>query len=310
MNIIAQFRAFNEINSHEPLPMDAQGLYYNILNLFNLNRWPETLVIKTQDLEHSCNISRKRVCAARNVLVTKNFIKYEKANRASGSPEYALVFLYETHSNKPVFPYETHKGTHNPQNDDYVFHNETHGVSIGNTQPDETQQEQGIQSPLKHNKLLIDTNSKHVNITEPKGSGKKEVSNKPPKEERKKSSAQKKKEGKVSTPHWEKLVELWFEFNIQKKGLKPSFKGSDPRDLKQILTNLQKRSESEGIEWTEETALNIFGLFLSTAIRGNWLKDNFLLSNINRQFDKILSYAKEQRGGIEESVDDLLDKFG
>ena len=97
---------------------------------------------------------------------------------------------------------------------------------------------------------------------------------------------------KPATPHWEVLVKTWFDLYEGWYGEKPSFEGADSRNLKAIVTNLQKRSESKGMEWTEEQSASAFTAFLTFARNDKWLKDNFLLQNLNRQFDKIITNAK------------------
>lgn len=93
-----------------------------------------------------------------------------------------------------------------------------------------------------------------------------------------------------ATEHWKALVEVWFAYYQEVKGEEPTFRGSAPKDLKQIVENLRRRVEkNRKQEWTEEVAKDYLLKFLQYAYALTWIKDNFLLSNLNRQFDKIIS---------------------
>jgi hypothetical protein len=95
------------------------------------------------------------------------------------------------------------------------------------------------------------------------------------------------KKQKTVEPFWNELVEVYFSFCKEKFSEAPSFDGSSPRDFKSVIKSLHERAERSNVEWTQETATNRLKNFLEFAYRDNWLKSNFLLSNINRQKDKI-----------------------
>jgi hypothetical protein len=124
-----------------------------------------------------------------------------------------------------------------------------------------------------------------------------------------------KSEKKETTPHWKILVETWFNFYEQKKGEKPTFKGAAPKDLKAILENLQKRAEERGAQWTEEIAVATFLSFLKFAHNTDWIPNNFLLSNLNRQFDKIITSkngkqtSNNKNAGIDEYQRQLAERM-
>lgn len=99
--------------------------------------------------------------------------------------------------------------------------------------------------------------------------------------------AKAKREKKPPEPFWNEQVGIFFEFTKTKFHEQPSFDGSAPRDLKNVLTALRKRAEDKGVEWSYEVATTRFRLFLEYAYMDRWLRDNWLLMNINRQKDKI-----------------------
>lgn len=99
--------------------------------------------------------------------------------------------------------------------------------------------------------------------------------------------AKTKKEKQPPEPFWNEIVGIFFDFTKSRFGDAPSFDGSAPRDLKNILSVLRKRAEDKGVEWTYEVATTRFRHFLEWAYMDNWLRQNWLLMHINRYKDKI-----------------------
>lgn len=97
----------------------------------------------------------------------------------------------------------------------------------------------------------------------------------------------KKKAEKHIEPFWQDIISLYFKFCQDKFNDIPSFDGSAPRDLKNIIISLRKRAEDKKVEWNHEVATTRFRHFLEYCYEDYWLRDNFLLQNINRQKDKI-----------------------
>lgn len=102
---------------------------------------------------------------------------------------------------------------------------------------------------------------------------------------------------KEPTPFFSTMVGLWLDFYEAHFGLRPSFDGSAPRDLKCILDAMRQRSEGNGVEWSEEIAKAMLQKFLEFAAKEKWLSENFFLFNLNRQKDKIFFKIKSQING-------------
>lgn len=96
-------------------------------------------------------------------------------------------------------------------------------------------------------------------------------------------------------PFWQSLVEVWFDFNRKEFGDEPSFQRDEPKILKRIIQLLKKRAATKNEPWTEETAPVRFKNFLDKAFKQKWLNENFLLSNLEKQFDKIILIAKDKK---------------
>ena len=94
------------------------------------------------------------------------------------------------------------------------------------------------------------------------------------------------------TEFWPKIVDVWFVFYEQKKGIKPTFEGAQQKSLKHLIENLKKRSLDKGTPWTEENAAATFTKFLEYSYNDNWIATNFLLTNLITKFDKIILNEK------------------
>lgn len=107
-----------------------------------------------------------------------------------------------------------------------------------------------------------------------------------------------KKEKAPPAKFWSAMVKTFFDFVAEKfQGEQPSFDGSAPRDLKAICGALEKRAEVAGVEWTEETGTKRLRKFLEVGYSVPWLREHFLLSNLNRQKDTIFFTIKQLANG-------------
>jgi hypothetical protein len=104
----------------------------------------------------------------------------------------------------------------------------------------------------------------------------------------KKQNGKKEKKQELPEPHWEELVKVWFDFNVEKFGGKPSFEKDDPRILKRIIGRLKKRAADKQVEWTRDTSILRWKSFLTKSYEEKWLSTHFLLSNLENQFDTII----------------------
>jgi hypothetical protein len=91
--------------------------------------------------------------------------------------------------------------------------------------------------------------------------------------------------------HWQLCVSLFFEFYQQNfSGEKPSFDGSAPRNLKNIVLALKKRAEDKSIEWTKEVAQERLLKFLEYAYNhDDWTRKNFMPHILDRKKDAIFA---------------------
>jgi hypothetical protein len=110
---------------------------------------------------------------------------------------------------------------------------------------------------------------------------------------REKSAKKQKASSKKNTPapaakFWAPLVELWFTFNEEKYGARPTFHGADPRHFRKILDILEQRAINAGLQWTERIAHERLRAFLDIAFKDQWMQQNFLLPHLDKFMDKFI----------------------
>jgi len=93
--------------------------------------------------------------------------------------------------------------------------------------------------------------------------------------------------GKQPEPYWQEIVKVWNDFVIEKFKEPPLFAGQDPKFLKSIIGKLKKRCAAKNEEWSQPNALQRFKSFLQYAFADAWLAKNFILKNLDTQFEKV-----------------------
>ena len=97
-----------------------------------------------------------------------------------------------------------------------------------------------------------------------------------------------KKEDFSTVPFWKSFVNTWDEFYQQKTGNKHFYQKKDFGCLKKIYDFLKKRAESAKYDWTEQSSIAGFKMYLNKAYeKDEWLRNNFSIPNILSQFNQI-----------------------
>lgn len=101
-------------------------------------------------------------------------------------------------------------------------------------------------------------------------------------------------EKKEPTKFWSSFVDIWFRRYDEVTGAKPTFNPAAAKNLKSIILRLEKLYfEKNSHDWEEVKALIAFNRFLDNALKDDWLKSNFLLTNLSTQFDKIVNQPRD-----------------
>lgn len=99
------------------------------------------------------------------------------------------------------------------------------------------------------------------------------------------------------TEHWNALVLQYFSYFEWLTGRKPAFMSAEPKALKEVSKVLHtiycKRNPN--CEWDEKTALERHKAFYDSATSIQWYKQNFSISNLHHNFDKIVAQLSAQR---------------
>lgn len=99
---------------------------------------------------------------------------------------------------------------------------------------------------------------------------------------------------KKTIDYWKKFVEAWFEFYKSKFTDKPTFNATMAASLKSIMLRIRKTADEKKLsEWTEEYAVRCLIYFLNKAYADDWLKANFLLTNLSSKFDSIVNQPND-----------------
>lgn len=113
-----------------------------------------------------------------------------------------------------------------------------------------------------------------------------------------------KKDGFEKVLYWQKIVDAWFSFYKKNYVIEPTFNGAAAKNLKLIVESLKKLADKSvpKYEWTEEYALKVINHFFTKAFAVEWLRDNYLLSNLYSKFDSIVQKDNERNNTTKQST--------
>lgn len=92
MNWLSQIKAFYDGLAVNPLGPNAICLYNTLLYLNNKSAWKKSFTVANLTLQSLCTMSRKQVHNARNELIQKGYIEYEKGV-GNQSGQYLIVTI-------------------------------------------------------------------------------------------------------------------------------------------------------------------------------------------------------------------------
>lgn len=255
IKIINDFWRFRREKTVSSLQAD---LYFFLLNECNSRNWEQPFAMTNGAICASIGITEKTLFSARLELEKLNLISVIPGEKKSKSPQYSFTFYCKNSSIK---------------NDLYC--NDNWNNSSKNSSKNSSIHLSNIINNKQKTKTFVDKSTSGTDFfLEPKSKTKKNNIKPQPEIE-----------------FWQQLVDVWFEFYKKNvgNGIQPTFKGSAPKNLKNIIENLKQRSLQKNNPWTEEMAIFALTKFFELAFRIDWLKNNFLLQNLDRQFDKIVN---------------------
>lgn len=96
--------------------------------------------------------------------------------------------------------------------------------------------------------------------------------------------------------NYDLMVEVYFNLYESLFNFKPTFQAIDGKMIKEIEAKIINVCTQKGLTITEKMIVSSFQKVLDYASKDKWLKENFLLKNINSQFNKIINYGTKQEG--------------
>lgn len=96
--------------------------------------------------------------------------------------------------------------------------------------------------------------------------------------------------------NYDLMVEVYFNLYESLFNFKPTFQAIDGKMIKEIEAKIINICTQKGLTITEKMIVSSFQKVLDYASKDKWLKENFLLKNINSQFNKIINYGTKQEG--------------
>lgn len=297
MNYITLINQFWVLHKEHSFTANETALYFGILDICNELRWKNPFSQSNARFCSKLGLSEPTFLRARNALKQNgliNFksevgrrhstvyeIKYQKnfsiyEGNSEGISESIPVSISESNCSEKAFDYNKHK-------------TKLKKTKLSNDKSLE------IAAPEKLADFLKIEEEEH--FERKKSSAKKKKVDTgffASKSESVQASKDKAKKGKVSgatasIPYGLAMERQWMSFYRSKFGFKPTYGKAHAISLEAIITGLKQRATDTKAKWTKGLAIEWFEDFLNRAYADKWLKNHFLLPNLERQFDLILN---------------------
>lgn len=94
MNYIKQLNEFYSTLDYNPLSANAIAIYMILLHIANKTGWVNEFRVANPVLMSKCNLDKQTVERARNELLSKGYINYQKGKNQNSAPVYHINILY------------------------------------------------------------------------------------------------------------------------------------------------------------------------------------------------------------------------
>lgn len=91
VNFIAEIRAFHRLKRERPFSANAQALWYELFELFNERRFPDTLTVGTTQLCQIIGVSKDSILRARGELEAAGLLERVGEQRGRQHPTYRML---------------------------------------------------------------------------------------------------------------------------------------------------------------------------------------------------------------------------
>ncbi len=285
MSYISLIRAFHKLNECGSISCYAASLYFMLVEECNLGHWENPFTVETRHIEHRLGISRPTICKARKELEALGLLQFEDGKNGNQASIYTLSNVSAANTDRKCDLHYTTKKKR-------VSVNVTNSnVSAANT------------DTLLYNKD-IKTTSTDVEVSPAdaddvvKSSPKKVVKKKsiepkaeePPKPKEK--TAPKKKEPPKLVTRAREIFEAYYEREYESAYY---WEAKDAVAMKRLLNKISYSREHRPtpLPVDDDSLLDALEKFL-TNIEKAWLRDNFSVTNIDSQYNNIISEIKNR----------------
>ena len=278
MNYLQEINRFYDWLETNDVPKSAVALWHALMHINNKAEWKQTFEVAISTLEFKTKFRKSELCDARNILTQKGRINWKpRGGNLSATYEINPLCVHIADTKR-----ETKKNS--------VHNTDASADAKGYSKRTQVRTQKGTINKLNKTETKLNNSAA--------------------------AAAGDEKKGDVQS-HWNLLVEKWFSFYENNFSVKPTFTGASAKTFKSVVDQLEKRSRSSGLEWTELQAVETLNVFLEKAMQhSEWLKRNFLLSNIANQFDAIVNPKNHERnsnpkagGGAKITDSDLYAAF-
>lgn len=305
MNYIEQIKGFWACHESHQFGTNEIAMYFHLLEIWNKVNWAPSFRRNNYKIKADLSIkSHKTLDATRTRLQECGVLNFMQSN---GNPN-ALYMMHDL-SKKYLGKAKTHTGNTADLGKNYQAEQGNEAqlfeelgtnlhpnlspnlsknyqglgvVNINQTKPNQTSEDKSSDTAEKIDYCLDNQpKTEKIDPLSPNTSG-------AGKEEKKKSCAKKRKEEKKAH-HWVAMSKCWFDLHLElRKRPCPRFTATDGAKMRSILLGLQDIAETQSYEWTETNAVAAFTDFLRAAHQDNWLAKNWLLKNLDQNFNVII----------------------
>ncbi len=308
INII---RAFHKLRRTCRISSYAADLYFMLVEECNIGRWENPFFVETKTIELQMGVSRPTICKARKELETLGLIQFEEGKNGNATSKYTLssVNVVNTECKGDLHCEPKEKGgsvndvnsSVNVVNTDTLLYNKDIKTTSTDVEVPTADADGVVKKGRK--KVVKKREEKPVEKVEPKP--------------KKKSKPRKKEPPKLVT----RAREIFETFYAQEYESAYYWEAKDAVAMKRLLQKISfsREHRQTPLPIDDDSVLGALKQFLSS-IEKAWLRDNFSVTNIDSQYNNIISEirnrsklaktdgrvntSQEGRGGVGTAISD------
>lgn len=271
----------------------AADLYFLLVEECNIGRWENPFYVETRHIENILGVTRPTICKARKELESLGLIQFEDGKNGNAVSKYTLssvnVVNTECKRNLHCTPVKKRVSVNvvnssvNVVNTDTLLYNKDNKTTSTNVEVP-TADADGVVKKSKK-KVVKKKSDKEADktVTKPK-----------------KESAPKKKEPPKLVTRAREIFEAFYEQEYESAYY---WEAKDAVAMKKLLQKISYSREHRPVPLPidDDSILDALSKFLSS-IEKAWLRDNFSVTNINSQYNNIISEIRNRSKSLTPNV--------